>query len=185
MALIDELETAATAAVAYGDDGLAVTAVLAADDGRRRYVCALEHPEREGRAWVVVDEAGAAVTGRADVRDAVTITALCEIAAETAGGGDLDGLLSQLVAIRLTEAPDGIEDAETAVRELQVAVGVPPQVATPARLDRIGVAARRLEQALDPAAGSPFANAMRAAQEAVAELTREVEQGYLLPLADS
>lgn len=182
MALIDDLDAAAAAAAVLARDGESVTAVLAADDGQRRYVCALERPDRPGRSWVVVDARGAPVTSRIDVRDAVTITALCEIAAETAGGGDLDGLLSQLVAIRLTEAPDGIEEAEAAVRELQVAVGVPPQVASPARLDRIGTAARALEQALDPAAGSPFANAMRAAQEAVAELTREVEQGYLLPL---
>ena len=64
------------------------------------------------------------------------------------------------------------------MRELQVAIGTPPTVASPARLDRIGTAARQLEQALDPTAGSPFASAMRSAHEAVAELTpKERERG--------
>jgi hypothetical protein len=185
VALIDDLERAADAAAVHAHDGEVVTAVLAAeaDAGARRYVCALETGAEDAqRAWVVVDDAGAVITSRIEIRDAVTIAALCEIAADAAGGGDLDDLLSRLVATRLTESPPGIEEAEEAVRELQVAIGTPPAVATPARLDRIGTAARHLEQALDPTAGSPFANAMRSAQEAVAELTREVERGYRVPL---
>ena len=101
---------------------------------------------------------------RRDVRDVVAITALCEIAEESAAGGDLDELLAQLVALRLTESPEGIDEAEEAVRALQQTIGTPPQLASPARLDEIGAATRRLEQALDPAAPSPFTAALKGAQ---------------------
>jgi hypothetical protein len=117
------------------------------------------------------------------VRDAVAITALCEIAAESAVGGDLDELHAQIVALRIAERPEGIEEAEAAVLALQRELGAPPQLASPARLDAIGAATRRLEQALDPAASSPFASAMQAAQAVVEELTREVEAAYRLELA--
>ena len=85
-------------------------------------------------------------------------------------------------ALRESEAPDGIEEAEEAVRALQRTIGTPPHLATPARLDEIGVATRRLEQALDPLAGSPFAGAMRSASAAVEELTAEVEATYRVEL---
>ena len=58
-----------------------------------------------------------------------------------------------------------------------------PQVATPARLDEIGAATRRLEQALDPAAPSPFTAALKGAQGTIDELLREVEQAYRAPLS--
>ena len=58
-------------------------------------------------------------------------------------------------------------------------LGEPPQLATPARLDEIGAATRRLERELDPAGPLPFAAALKSAQDAVAELQREVEAGYL------
>ncbi|HWQ24629.1 MAG TPA: hypothetical protein VNK94_11035, partial [Gaiellaceae bacterium] len=76
----------------------------------------------------------------------------------------------------------GIEHAEDAARALRAVLAEPPQLATPGRLDEIGAATRRLEQELDPAAPSPFAAALRAAQDAVAELQREIEAGYRLPL---
>ena len=121
MALIDDLERIATAAARHRAEGSTVSAVLAAEPapGLRRYLCAFEDVEG-GRTWIVLDDDGAPVTDRRDVRDAIAISALCEIAEESAGGGDLDELLSQLVALRLTEAPDGIDEAEDAVRELQL-----------------------------------------------------------------
>ena len=69
------------------------------------------------------------------MRDAVAILALCELAAETAAGGDLDDLRSQLAALRLTENPPGIEEAEQAALELQQVLGAPP-VARHARAPR-------------------------------------------------
>lgn len=175
-----ELERIAVLAAARAArDGERVTAVLAAEPaaGRRVYLCALEDA-RGARSWLALDRDGGPVRSRRDVRDVVAILALCEIAEESAFPGDLDELQAQLVALRITEAPAGIEEAEEAALALQRTLAAPPQLATPERLDAIGAAARRLELALDPGAPSPFAAAMRAAQGAVDELTREVESSH-------
>lgn len=127
------------------------------------------------RSWLALDDAGEAIEERARVREAVSISALCEVAAEVAGGGDLEDLRSQLVAVRLRERPPGIEQAEEAALALERTIGAPPRLATPAFLDEIGAATRRLEQALGQDGGSPFAEAMRQALGAVASLTAEVE----------
>ena len=106
------------------------------------------------------------------MRDAASIAALCELAEEVAAGGDLDDLISRLVAVRMTEAPAGIEEAEEAARNLQ-------------RDDRAAAAARlacttstgsetrprRLEHALGEG-GSPFAEGMKCGMEAVDQLTQ-------------
>lgn len=182
--LLADLERIAAAAAAFAPEGAVVGAVLAAEStpGLRSYVCAFEAQDAQ-RSWIVLDESGEPVTERRDVRDAVAISVLCEIASESAVGGDLDELLSQLVALRVTERPDGIEEAEEAVRGLQRTIGTPPQLATPARLDEIGAATRQLEQALDPAAPSPFTAALKSASGAIDELLREVEECYRVPLA--
>jgi hypothetical protein len=181
--LLADLERIAMIAAAYAPEGGAVSAILASesDPGLRRYLCAFEVPDG-ARSWLVVDDDGAAVTARADVKDAVSIAALCEIAEESAAGGDLDELLSQLVALRLTESPEGINEAEEAVRALQRTVGTPPHLASPARLDEIGAATRRLEQALDPSAPSPFTAALKSVQGTIDELLKEVELTYRVPL---
>jgi hypothetical protein len=183
VALADDLERIVTAAAASIHDEARVAAVLAAEPapGARSYLCAFETAAGE-RSWLVLDDEGVSVSRRRAVRDTVAITALCEVAAESAGGGDLDELRSQLVALRLTESPPGIDEAEEAVLALQSALGSPPHVASPTRLDSIGAAARRLERALDPTVASPFAAAMQAAQGAIEALGREVEASYRLPL---
>ena len=62
-------------------------------------------------------------------------------------------------------------------------LGAPPVLATPARLDEIGAATRRLEVALGGAVqGSPFAAAMKGASEVVEALQREVEGAYRVDL---
>ena len=183
MALAKDLERAAAHAAALAGTGHEVAAVLGAEaePGERAYLVAL-HGDDAARRWVVLDGSGAPVAERVRVREAVSIAALCEVAEETAGGGDLDDLLGQLTALRVTESPDGIEEAEEAARELQRTIGTPPRLATPARLDELGAATRRLERALDPAAGSPFAAAMKGAAAVVDELVREVEGAYLVEL---
>ena len=171
MTLAEELER--IAAVSGAD------AVLAAEahPGERTYVCAFG--DGDGRTWLALDAAGTPVAERRRVRDAVSIAALCELAEETAAGGDLDELRSQLAALRVTENPPGIEDAEAAVLELQRAIGAPPTLATPARLDAIGSATRTLELALGGVAqGSPFAAAMKGAGEVVDALVADVERAY-------
>jgi hypothetical protein len=180
--LASDLELIATAARGHaGAD--AVVAVLPAEPiaGRRFYLCAFEHTDG-ARSWLVLDADARAVARRSDVRDSVAISALCELAAESAFPGDLDELRSQLVALRETENPDGLEEAEAAAVALRAAIGVPPTLATPARLDELGAATRRLELALDPTAGSPFAAAMQVGQAVVEELLADVEGGYRIPL---
>jgi hypothetical protein len=182
VALADELERTAVAAGQLAD-GRRLTAVLPTEAaaGARTYLCAFEDAEGR-RAWVVLDQRGAVVRGRRDVRDAVSISALCEIAEEAAFPGDLDELRSQLVALRLTEDPEGIAEAEDAALALQRVIGAPPHVSSPERLEAIGEAARRLERALDPTVPSPFTNAMRSAVEVADALWGDVEGAYLAPL---
>ncbi len=184
MSLSDDLERIAAAAAALAPDGASLTAVLAAEPatGVLGYLCAFETGSDGARSWVVLDEGGAPVTDRREVRDAVSIAALCEIAEESAFGGDLDELLAQLRALELTENPPGVDEAEEAVRSLQRTIGTPPHLATPARLDELGAATRRLEQALDPVAPSPFTAALKTAQGTLDELLSEVESTYLVPL---
>lgn len=177
MELADDLERIAA--------GVGADAVLAAEahPADRLYVCAFEEADG-GRTWLAFDGAGEPVSDRQRVRDAVSIVALCELAGEAAGGGDLDELRSQLAALRVTESPSGIEEAEEAALELQRVLGAPPTLATPARLDAIGAATRRLEVALGGAAqGSPFAAAMKGSGEVVDALVRDVERCYRTALS--
>ena len=171
------------ARVATHDSAATVAAVLAVEPaaGARRYLCALVRADGS-RNWLAVDAHGEALTSRRDVRDIVTVAALCELAEERAFPGDLDELRAQLVALRLTENPGGIDEAEEAALALQHVLGAPPQLASPARLDAIGAAARRLELSLDPTAGSPFGTAMQAAQGVADELWADVEATYLAGL---
>ena len=184
MTLADDLARIAEAATTLASAGEEVSAVLPTEPhaGGRLYLCAFERPAGE-RSWMALDDAGAAVDERQAIRDAVSIAALCELAEEVAAGGDLDELHSKLVALRVTEDPEGIDEAEEALLELQRVIGAPPALATPARLDAIGLATRRLELALGGALhGSPFTAAMRGAGEAVDALTSDVERTYRTPL---
>jgi hypothetical protein len=172
MALAEELAEVATRTGAE--------AVLAAEPrpGERVYVCAFEEAGG-GRTWLAYADGGEPLTDRGLLREAVSIVALCELAEETAGGGDLDELRSQLAALRITENPPGIEEAEEAALELQRVLGAPPALATPERLDAIGAATRRLEAALaGPTQGSPFAAAMKSSGTVVDALYSDVERSY-------
>lgn len=186
MSLADELERiSGVAAAEHASPGDAVAAVIAAEPapGERVYLCSFDDADRR-RSWLAFDPEGRPVTIRRQLREAVSIAALCEVAADAAGGGDLDTLIAQLAELRERESPAGIEAAEEAAHALRDVIADPPQVATPARLDAIGAATLRLEHELDPdsAAGSPFTAAMRASQAALADLQREIEAGYRLRL---
>ena len=182
MTLAEELERIASAAGQLAT-GRRLTAVLPteATPGAERFVCSFEDGDG-ARSWLVLDGAGGVVGTRRDARDAVTIAVLCEIAEEAAFPGDLDELRSQLVALRITEDPQGIEEAEDAALALQRVLGAAPQLSSPERLDAIGQAARRLERALDPTGPSPFTSAMRSAAEVADALWSDVEAAYLAPL---
>jgi hypothetical protein len=181
MTLADELDGIAAAAATLSAEGEQVLAVLPTEAraGRRVYLCAYGSGDGGPETWLALDAEGRPVAERDVVRDAVSIAAMCELAEETAAGGDLDELRSRLVALRVTENPPGIDEAEAAVEQLQRVLGTPPQLATTARLDEIGRATRELELALGGGLqGSPFAQAMKAAPDVVEQLTAEVESSY-------
>jgi hypothetical protein len=183
VALQDDLDRIAAVAAGLVSDGEQVTAVLPAEPplGGRVYVCAFSGPN--GDSWLAFDDQGEPVERREVVRAAASLIALCEVAEESAGGGELDELLAKLVALRLTERPIGVEEAEDAVRALQQVLGTTPRVATAAFLDDVGAAARRLEEALgESGGGSPFAELMKQAAPSVDEFTKDVEATYRRPL---
>lgn len=178
MELAEELEKIAALAAGHAVDGEEVEGVLVAESapGERVYLCAFGAAQG-ARSWLALDATGDPVESRARVRDAVSITALCEVAEETAGGGDLSELRAQLVSLRLTENPPGIDEAEEAALALESTLVPPPRVASPAYLDSLGSATRRLERALGNE-GSPFTNAMQTAIASVESLTTEIESSY-------
>lgn len=183
MSLERDIERAAALAAAHAFPGDVVSGVIATEPepGRRIYVCSFDDGDGR-RSWLGIRGDGSPVTLRVELREAVSIAALCELAADAAGGGDLDGLIERLAEVRRVESPEGIERAEAAARELRTVVGDPPQLATPDRLDAIGSASLRLERELDPLAASPFTAALRSAEAAVGELQREIEAGYRVML---
>jgi hypothetical protein len=184
VALSDDLERIAGAAASFAAPGERVTGVLAAEPlgTGRIYLCAYESEQGE-HTWLALDELGAPVASRRLVHDAASLAALCEVADDTAGGGDLAALRATLADLREREAPEGIEEAEQAALELEQTLQPEPRLATTAYLDALGVASRRLERALGEDSGSPFAAALQQAMPAVEALAAEVEQGYKGPLA--
>jgi hypothetical protein len=183
MGLSEELERIAQVAQSFTAPGEQLAGLIATESltAGRVYLCAYD--SATGHAWLALDEAGTPLTDRHTVRESAQIAALCEIAEESAGGGDLPELLVRLEEIRRTDAPEGIEEAQAAASALAAAIEPEPRLATAAYLDRLGAASRRLEQALGDAAGSPFAAAMQSAVPAVDELAAKVEQTYKGPLA--
>ncbi len=108
MALQADLEAIASAAAALGAPGESLAGVIPTEpeEGRRVYLCAFEGGEE--RSWVALDAAEQVITDRSLVRRAVSIAAMCELAEEAAGGGNLEELRAQLLSLRLTERPEGI-----------------------------------------------------------------------------
>lgn len=178
MTLVEDLNRIAAAAAEHASDGEELAGVLAAEpaQGGRVYLCAFR--SGDDVSWLALDETGAPVTERELVREAASLVALAELAEESAGGGELDELRSRLVALRLTESPEGIDEAEEAVLDLQRTLGAAPRLATARYLDEVGVATKRLEDALGSPGSSPFAEAMKASAGAVQSFTSDVESNY-------
>ena len=181
--LAEELSAAADAATRLLETGESLLAVIPAEpsDGLRLYLCAFEQAEQ--RSWLVLDASHRPVADRALVREAASIVAICELAEESAGGGDVTELLQRLDELRRRENPEGIDEAHAAAVALARALGEAPRVADPGYLDRVGQAATALESALGESGGSPFAEAMRTGMAIVESVAEDVEQGYRLPLA--
>ena len=183
MGLEEQLRLAVETAVRFADDGEELSGVVPAEpaSGERVYLCV--YSRGESQRWLALDAGGSPVDDRRLVRDAVSIAAMCELAEETAGGGDLGELRARLFELRLTENPDGIEEAEAAAAELQEVIVGPPRLASVSYLDSIGGAAIKLEQALGEVGGSPFAEAMKVGMAAAEELAADVERSYKRPLS--
>jgi hypothetical protein len=179
-----ELDAVVATATALAAPGETLSGVIPAEpeQGRRVYLCGFEG-EGASRTWIALDADRRPLRDRRLVRAAVSIAALCELAEEAAGGGKLEELRAQLLSLRLTEHPEGIEEAEEAALELERTIGAQPRLATPAHLDAIGAATRRLEQALGEGPGSPFGEMMKRGIEVVGELETDVLAGYKLELS--
>jgi hypothetical protein len=178
VALQEDLERIAAAAARYAAEGESFAGVLAAElvGGDRVYLCA--YGGGDVNTWLALDEEGMPIRDREVVRQAASLVALGEVAEDSAGGGELDDLRSRLVALRLTENPPGIDEAEEAIVALQRVLGSSPRLATAAWLDEVGAATRRLEQALGDSGMSPFAEAMKAASRSVEDFVTDVEANY-------
>jgi hypothetical protein len=184
MALSEQLEGVAERAAGHAEPGEELTGILVAepDPGALVYLCAYE-AAGGARSWLALDAAGEPLVARGLVREAASIAAICELAADTAGGGDLEGLRRELAAVRLRENPPGIDEAEEAALELERTVGAPPRLASARYLDDVGAAVRRLERALGDGDRSPFALAMQQGMPAVDALAEDVEANYKHALA--
>ena len=182
MALQEELEQIAARAAEYAADGEEVAAVIPAESSNGRVYLSAYRAGDDATSWLAARFRGRPVEDRLAVRDAASLVALCEVAEDNAGGGELDELRSRLVGLRLTENPPGLDEAVAAVDELERAIGTSPRVASVEYLEGIGAAVRGLEAALGEAAGSPFAAAMKNATGAIEQLTADVEANYKRPL---
>ena len=94
MELDQELRRIAEKAARHCHEGEELAGIVPAEPGSggRVYVCA--YRDGEETAWLVLDAAGHAVEERARVRDAVSIAALCELAAEAGGGENGEPVLA-------------------------------------------------------------------------------------------
>jgi hypothetical protein len=175
VALTDDLERIAAAAQARAVDGERITGVVAAEPqgGGRIYLCAYD-----SGAWLAFDESARPVTSERAVRDAAQLAAVCELAADLAGGDDLAELQQRLRELRDRERPPGVDEALAASAAVAAALEDEPRVATTAFLDRIGALQRDLERALGTEAASPFATALQQAMPAAGELAEDISRNY-------
>lgn len=178
MTLSQDLRRIAEAAVTHAGEHEEVSAVIPTEPAGGRRVYLVAYTAGEQKTWLALDADGLPVTDRRVLRDAVSIAAMCELAEETAGGGHLPELRAQLETLRATDPPEGIDDAESALTELEQTLGGDIRVASPAYLDEVGAATRRLEQALGEQGSSPFLEAMKQAGLTIDGLTADIESHY-------
>ena len=123
MDLDQELRRIAEKAVIYCRDGEELAGIVPAEPGKggRVYVCA--YRDGDETSWLVLDASGKAVEDRALVSDAVSIAALCEVAAEAVGAEDearvsSGALLDELGAAAGPEVAGALRATSETVREL-------------------------------------------------------------------
>ncbi|MDQ3866338.1 MAG: hypothetical protein M3304_05870 [Actinomycetota bacterium] len=182
MALAEEIAQAKEAAHRFADADEELIGIVPTEPrrGERVYLCA--YARAHERRWLALDASASPVGERALVREAVSVAAMCELAEESAGGGDVGEVRARLLELRLTENPEGIDEAEQAAAELEDALRSPPRLASASYLDEIGLVATRLDHALG-GERSPFAEAMKVGAGAAEELAAEVERTYKFELS--
>lgn len=178
MALTDDLRRTADAAVTYARPGEEVSAVIPTEAAGGQRVYLIAYSRGEEQSWLALDAAGEPVADRRVLRDAVSIAAMCELAEETAGGGNLPELRAQLETLRATDPPDGLDEAEAAIADLEQTIAGELRVASPAYLDEVGAATQRLERALGESGASPFLEAMKQAGLTIDGLAADIESHY-------
>jgi hypothetical protein len=183
MALTDDLRRIADVAVAYAGPDEDLTAVIPTEPAGSSRVYLVAFASGGTKSWLALDGDGRPVEDRRLLRDAVSIAAMCELAEETAGGGNLPELRAQLETLKAADAPEGLGDAEAAVDDLERTIGDELRVASPAYLDDVGAATRRLEHALGDTESSPFLAAMKHAGLTIDGLAADVENHYKVPFA--
>jgi hypothetical protein len=182
MALTDDLRRIADVAVAHAGPDEELSAVIPTEPANAGRVYLVAYASGETKTWLALDDDGRSVTDRRRLRDAVSIAAMCELAEETAGGGHLRELRAELETLRANEAPEGIDEAEAALDELEQTLGGELRIASPAYLDEVGAATRRLEQAFGDVGASPFLETMKQAGLTIDGLTADIESHYKAPL---
>ncbi len=104
MAIADDVARIADGAAALAEPGEELRGILVAETlGRRVYLCAYE--AGEARAWLALGDDARPFRERRLVREAASLAALCEVAEEAAGGGNLPELRTRLAELREVEAP--------------------------------------------------------------------------------
>ena len=124
MGLEQDLRRIAERAAVYADEGEDIAGIVPTEpaSGFRLYVCAYGSEDSTG--WLVLDATGVPVADRELVRDAVSITALCEVAEEAAGVEPdsarvaSPALLDELGAEAGPELAEAVKGAAGTVEEL-------------------------------------------------------------------
>jgi len=96
--LREDLDRVANAGARFAGPGEELTGVVPTEaaPGERTYLCAFA--DGEEHTWLVLDDQGEPVTDREVIRRTASIAALCEVAEESAGGGELDELTQDVLA---------------------------------------------------------------------------------------
>jgi hypothetical protein len=183
VAMHDDLGRIADAAIAFASAGEDLSAVIPTEPARGKYVYLCAFGAGDSQSWIALDARAEPVVDRRTLRDAISIAALCELAEENAAGGKLTELREQLASLREREHPEGIEAAEAAAAELEDTIGAGARLASPAYLDEVGAATRRLEESLGELQRSPFAEAMKQASLTIDGLSADIEDHYKLELS--
>ena len=137
---------------------------------------------RRRKSWLALDADRAPVRDRRVLRDAVSIAAMGEVAEETAGRRASAQAARPARGAPQDREPRGHRRVGGGDRRAERPLDDEVRVASPAYLDEVGVAARRIELALGESGASPLSEAMKQAGLTIDGLAADIEAHYKLPL---